>query len=119
MARILCVEDDLNNRTLLREILRRAGFEVLEAGDGYHAQQLLSDESIDLVVLDLRLPGLNGVELTYDIRQNPAIASMPILALTADTANYGNVIEAGCDEFMRKPVHPRAFIEAIQRLLKE
>lgn len=117
MSRILCVEDEVANRVLMRDILKRAGYDVTEVADGASALSALEAESIDLVVMDLRLPGVSGIEITRRIRENPSFESLPIIGLSADLYIVRESIAAGCDESLSKPVHPRNLLEAVKRLL--
>jgi two-component system cell cycle response regulator DivK len=115
---VLIVEDDATNRMLATRILTASGFLYAEATDGEHALELLKGPRPDLVLMDLSLPGIDGWELTRRIRQNAALSSLPVLAVSAH-AMHGDrdrAIAAGCDDYLTKPYRPSELIAAISRL---
>lgn len=115
--RILHIEDNPNNRRVVKRILESEGYEVLEAVDGETGWTMIVNERPDLVFMDLALPGVGGLELTRTIKADPKLASIPIIALTA----HGDIdvervaLSAGCDGFMHKP----ADLEAFRKTLAE
>lgn len=119
MSRILVVEDHPANRKLVRDLLRREGHEVLEAVDGDRALQAARSEPLDLVVMDVQLPGTDGLTATRLLRADPATADLPVLALTAHamTGDEERVLAAGCDRYLAKPLRYRRFLEVVDELL--
>jgi len=118
MFRILVVEDDLNTRKLMCAILRKNRFEVLQAEDGVAALELMDKEHIDLVILDLMMPKMDGYELTEQLRL--AWNNLPILMVTAkqEAADKRQGFIAGTDDYMTKPVDKEEMLLRIKALLR-
>lgn len=116
-SQILIVDDDEGITALLREYLARFGFEAHVAGDGVAMREQLATRSIDLVVLDLMLPGEDGLVLARNVRQRSQI---PIIMLTARSNPYDRVLglESGADDYMSKPFEPRELVARIQTVLR-
>ena len=116
---ILLVEDDPVNREVLRELLLEEGASVVLADDGLVALELARAGSYDLVLMDMRMPHLDGPSATRAIRQLPGWADIPIVALTANAfvEDRQNCLDAGMDEFLTKPVNPDMFVATLVRLL--
>jgi two-component system OmpR family response regulator len=114
---ILVVDDDEEIRTLVGDYLRDAGFETRTAPDGKAMRRELANESIDLLVLDLMLPGEDGLSLCRALR---AESSIPIIMLTARSAVVDRIvgIEMGCDDYLIKPFDPRELLARIRGLLR-
>lgn len=105
MARILYVEDNEDNMRLVRKILTHAGHVVLEAEDGYSGVGAALAEIPDLILMDVNLPDITGLEATAQIKQSPELQNIPVIALTAN-ATVGSreeAIAAGCDDYLAKP----------------
>ena len=105
-ARVLVVDDDSDNRTLLGDSLTREGYLVAAAEDGPTALGRLSEGDIDLVILDVRMPGMDGLEVCKRIRAQPRFERIPIIFLTANQADElreAAGLEAGGDEYLFKP----------------
>jgi len=118
-ARILCVEDNPQNMRLVRKILKHAGYTVLEAEDGLSGVVMAQNERPDLILMDINLPDIDGLEATNRIKAEPHLAHIPIVALTAN-AMYGDeerILNAGCDGYMSKPVSKKILIETIEDYL--
>ena len=118
-ARILCVEDNPQNMRLVRKILKHQGFEVLEAVDGLTGVDLAHKEQPDLILMDINLPDIDGLEATSRIKANPNLQTIPIVALTAN-AMYGDeerVLAAGCDGYISKPVSRVKLISTVKQFL--
>jgi two-component system cell cycle response regulator DivK len=113
---ILIVDDDARNRKLARDVLRAAGFDTLEAASGEDAIALAREELPDLVLLDLRLPGLDGAETLQHLRAEPATARIPVVALTALAGARQALAEAGFDGILEKPIDVGAFPEQVRAL---
>lgn len=107
-AHLLVVDDDERIRELLKKFLIRNGFLVTIARDAAHARRILSGLDFDLIVMDVMMPGEDGVSLTRSLRETLAT---PILLLTArgETENRISGLEAGADDYLAKPFEPRNF----------
>lgn len=105
MRKILVVDDDADNRTLLFEILRRWNCEVVLAKDGLDALASL-DPSLDLVLLDVNMPHMDGFEVAARIRQEPLFSDLPIIMVTAmsDRKDRLHAVEVGANDFVGKPI---------------
>jgi CheY-like chemotaxis protein len=118
-VRILYVEDNDDNIYLIRNRLGRAGYTVLVATDGEQAVGMAAAERPDLILMDLRLPVLDGWEAARRIRAQPETRDIPIIALTACamTGDREKALEAGCDDFDTKPVEMPRLLEKVRALL--
>jgi two-component system response regulator ResD len=116
-AKILIIEDESNIAQLIRLYLEQAGYTVLTAGDGVAGLELHAREHPDLVVLDLMLPALDGMEVCRRIR---AWAATPILMLTARTAEEDRIagLELGADDYLVKPFSPREVVSRVKAILR-
>lgn len=119
MPRILLVEDNELNRDSLSRLLRRQGFEVLQAEDGEKAVRMAVEEKPELVLMDIGLPLLDGYGATQQIRATPGFDAMPIIALTAHALqkDQDRAMEAGCNEFETKPIEFPRLLAKINKLL--
>src|SRR5689334_6507097 len=117
---ILIVEDEPDIRKLVRYNLSQERFKVLEAEDGEQALKLLKTEKPSLIILDLMLPGLSGLEVCKLLRQQRDTAHIPILMLTAKAAETDKVIglEMGADDYLAKPFSPREMIARVRAILR-
>jgi DNA-binding response OmpR family regulator len=116
--RILVVEDDTNTRKLMCAVLKQQGFEPLQAEDGNKALDVMDKEHIDLAVVDLMMPNINGYELTKEIRK--AWVSLPILMVTSkhEPKDKHEGFLAGTDDYMVKPVDEQEMVLRIRALLR-
>ncbi len=116
-AHLLVVDDDERIRGLLQKFLIRSGFLCSVARDAAQARRLLAGLEFDMLVLDVMMPGENGIALTHDLRQRSA---MPILLLTAkgETANRIEGLEAGADDYLVKPFEPKELLLRINAILR-
>jgi type II secretory ATPase GspE/PulE/Tfp pilus assembly ATPase PilB-like protein/ActR/RegA family two-component response regulator len=119
-ATVLLVEDEAPLRGVLRELLQRQGFEVVEAGDGVEALDAVDRAAPSAVVLDLSLPRLDGFGVLSRLRSRPATAHLPVIVLTAkgDEDSEVRVFELGADDFLTKPFRPRALGARLRALLR-
>ncbi len=118
--KILVVEDEADIRELLRYNLAQEGFAVEEAGDGAEALDRIGRRAPDLLVLDLMLPQMSGLELCRRMRSNPETAKLPILVVTAKGAEVDRILglELGADDYVVKPFSPREVVARVKALLR-
>jgi two-component system cell cycle response regulator DivK len=114
--RVLIVEDNEKNMKLVRDVLQATGYSTLEATTGEEAVELALSQAPALVLMDVQLPGIDGVEALERMRQNERTASIPVLALTAQamSGDRERFLEAGFDGYLAKPVDVRKLIEAVR-----
>ena len=114
--RVLIVEDNEKNMKLFRDVLQATGYSTLEATTGEEAIELSLSQSPALVLMDVQLPGIDGVEALERLRQNERTASIPVLALTAQamSGDRERFLEAGFDGYLAKPVDVGELIEAVR-----
>ena len=119
MPNILLVEDEELNRDMLSRRLERRGFTVKIAEDGEQGLELAKEDSPDLILMDLSLPGIDGWEATRQLRSDPSTAKIPIIALTAHALSdqEGKARDAGCDDFDTKPVDLKRLLSKINAQL--
>ncbi|WP_085315395.1 response regulator [Derxia lacustris] len=117
--RLLVVEDNDLNRELAADLLEDLGASVIVAIDGHEALALLGAETVDCVLMDLQMPGMDGLQTTARIRAMPRHARLPVLALTGNAcaSDRARCLAAGMDDFLTKPVEPAALYAALGRLL--
>jgi two-component system cell cycle response regulator DivK len=116
MTRILVVEDQEDNRQILRDLLGSAGFQLIEADDGEKAIALASQHKPDLILMDIQLPLLDGYEATRRIKSDPALKAIPIIVVTsyALSGDEEKAKAAGCDAYVAKPYSPRQLMATIR-----
>lgn len=119
-ALILVADDRASSRELLRTVLERAGYEVLEAEDGEQALLRARSRHPDLVLLDLQMPELDGFGVLAELRGDPRFRDLPIVALTASAmrGDREKILEAGFTEYVAKPASPDTLRETVARLLR-
>lgn len=119
--RILVVEDQEDNRRIVRDLLASVGYEIIEALTGEEGVQSAETHVPDLILMDIQLPGLDGYEATRRIKANPALNHIPIIAVTSYALSGDDVkaFEAGCDGYVSKPFSPRALLAKIREFLQE
>src|SRR5215218_10361291 len=117
---ILVVDDEPGIVTIVRDYLDRAGFRVLVAGDGNTALRIARSERPSLMLLDLMLPGIDGLEIARALRHDPATHNMPIIMLTAlvDETDKLVGLELGADDYITKPFSPREVVARVRALLR-
>jgi CheY-like chemotaxis protein len=118
---ILLVEDEDQLRLVLRDLLEREGFTVVEAIDGVHALDAIDRDAPDAIVLDLNLPRLDGYQVLNHIRARNATATIPVLVLTAhgDEESEVKVFQSGANDFIAKPFRPRALSARLKALMQK
>ena len=116
---ILIVEDNEKNRRLARDILQVKGYRTIEAETAESGLEMAPKENPDLVLMDIQLPGMNGIQALKKLRANEATRAIPVLAFTASVMpqDRREIMDAGFDGFVAKPVNLKEFIAAIAKAL--
>ena len=119
-ATILHVEDNPDNRMLIRDLLQFRGYRVVEVSDGAQALAAAEREQPDIILMDVQLPGVSGLDVARRIKARADLRHIPIVAVTsfALSGDDRKAFAAGCDAYVAKPYEPRELIKLIQRLLK-
>lgn len=120
MNRILIVEDNPRNLKLVRDVLQVKGYATLEAGTAEDGVRIAVEEKPDLVLMDIHLPGMNGIDALRVLRGDPATAAIPVIAVTASVMQDDRrmIMEAGFNAYVGKPINLREFLEAVRVALK-
>lgn len=121
MASILVVEDNLMNMELVAYLLKSNGMEVTQAFDGVEALEMLKKRSFDLILLDIQLPGMDGMEILKNIKENPILRHLSVVALTAHAmqGDEAKFIDAGCIGYISKPIDVSSFIGTVQLFISK
>jgi len=116
---ILVVEDQADNRKILRDLLTSSGFEVIEAVNGLEGVRLAQSCNPDLILMDIQLPGIDGYEATRRIKADISLKDIPIIVVTsyALSGDEKKAFEAGCDAYVAKPYSPREMLGKVQEYL--
>lgn len=119
--KVLIVEDNLQNMKLLEMLLRAKAYTLLKACDGEEALDMAIREQPDLIVMDIQLPKMSGIEVTKRLRQMPVFSHTPIIALTAYAmrGDKERFMEAGCNAYLSKPISTRELPVIIDQMLQE
>jgi two-component system, cell cycle response regulator DivK len=117
--RILVVEDEEDNRRIVRDLLTSVGYEIIEAVTGEEGVKAAETQLPDLILMDIQLPGLDGYEATRRIKANPVLHHIPIIVVTsyALSGDDAKAFAAGCDGYVSKPFSPRALLAKIRQYL--
>jgi two-component system, cell cycle response regulator DivK len=117
--RILVVEDQEDNRQILRDLLGNAGYELVETVDGEQALAAYAKQRPDLILMDIQLPVMDGYETTRRIRTDPESKGIPIIAVTsyALAGDEAKALAAGCNDYITKPYSPRALLAKVRDFL--
>ena len=117
--RILVIEDTEDNRQIVRDLLGSVGFEMIEAHDGLAGVEAALTQSPDLILMDIDLPGIDGLEATRRIRSGEGDRRVPIIAVTsfALSGDEEQTRASGCDDYVAKPYSPRALLAKIREHL--
>ena len=118
---ILYIEDNIDNRTLVRRVLQIEGYRVMEAESGFKAFEILRSEIPDLVLMDINLPDMDGYEITTRLKQMPSLAGVPVIAMTANVmkGDREKTLAAGCDGYISKPIDIDTLPSQIARFLRK
>jgi two-component system cell cycle response regulator DivK len=116
---ILVVEDQEDNRIILRDLLTNSGFEVVEAVNGIDGVRMAKKLLPDLILMDIQLPGIDGYEATRQIKAKANLSSIPIIVVTsyALSGDDKKAYNAGCDDYVSKPFSPRKLLEKVRTFL--
>ena len=119
MSTVLIVEDNEKNMKLARDVLQAKGYKTLEAVTGEDGVKLAKDKVPDLVLMDIQLPGINGIEAFKQIRGDTKTARIPVVALTASVTptDRSAISAAGFDAFVSKPINLKEFLDTVKRLV--
>jgi CheY-like chemotaxis protein len=117
VARILVVEDDPTLRQLLRELLDEEGYTVLEASNGAAALAVVQQQHPDLVVMDMRLPGLDGETATRHLKADPRTTQIPIIAMSVLWDQYSGPTDLLVETWLAKPFEPEALLAAVRQAI--
>jgi two-component system cell cycle response regulator DivK len=117
--RILVIEDQEDNRQILRDLLGNAGYEMTEACDGQEGVAAASTQRPDLILMDIQLPIMDGYEATRRIKAVPELKAIPIIAVTsyALSGDEAKAMAAGCDAYVTKPYSPRQLLAKVNEFL--
>lgn len=119
MSLILIVEDNEKNLKLVRDVLQVKGYETIEATTGEDGIKLAVDHKPDLVLMDIQLPGINGIEALHALRADPSTASIPVIAVTASVMQQDRkmITDAGFDGYVGKPINLKEFLDAVSNTI--
>jgi two-component system cell cycle response regulator DivK len=120
MSVILIIEDNEKNMKLVRDVLRVKGYQTLEAGNAEDGIELATQRKPDLVLMDIQLPGMNGIEALGVLRASPATSAIPVVAVTASVMQQDRkqITEAGFDGYIGKPINLKEFLETVRSMLE-
>jgi two-component system cell cycle response regulator DivK len=120
MSTVLIVEDNEKNMKLARDVLQARGYQTLEATTGEDGVRLAKERRPHLVLMDIQLPGISGIDALRELRADPATARIPVVALTASVTptDRGAINAAGFDGFLSKPINLKEFLETIRKLVE-
>ena len=118
--KVLVIEDNEQNRYLVSFILKKNGYQVIAARDGLEGLNKAKEEKPDLILVDIRLPVMDGYEVTRQLRDLPEFKDVPIIALTAYAmkGDQEKTLKAGCDSYIPKPIIPEEFIKIVDSYLR-
>lgn len=118
---IFHVEDNPDNRLLVRRLLMAYGYQVQEAENASQALEALKTLRPDLILMDINMPDMDGYTLTIQIKSNPDLMNVPVIAITANAmkGDRERTLDAGCDGYIEKPIDVDKFIEQVERFIAE
>ncbi len=113
------VEDNSDNRLLVRRLLQAFGYQVVEAANATMAREILKTQRPDLILMDINMPDIDGYTLTNELKSMPNLMGVPIVAITANVmkGDRERTLSAGCDGYIEKPIDVDRFIEQVERFL--
>ena len=119
MTRILMIEDTEDNRQIVRDLMESVGYDLIEAGDGAAGVAMAAEHKPDLILMDIQLPVMDGYEASRQIKAQPELSHIPIIAVTsyALSGDEAKTRAAGCDGYVAKPFSPRELLAKINEFL--
>ena len=116
---ILIVEDNEKNLKLVRDVLRHTGYQTIEAGTGEDGVRLAKERGPALILMDIQLPGIDGITALGQLRADPATRAIPVIAVTASamTQDRKKILAAGFDGYQTKPIRVREFMDVVRETL--
>jgi CheY-like chemotaxis protein len=117
---ILVVEDNDNNRLLIRDVLQASGYRVIESETAEDGVRMAAEQRPALVLMDIQLPGMSGIEALQRLRADPVTRAIPVVAVTASamTQDRRQIMAAGFDGYQSKPISVRDFLQTIREILR-
>lgn len=117
--KVLIVEDNDLNMKLFRDLLQRYGFETIETAEGSRVIELAREHRPNLIIMDIQLPGVSGIEVTQWLKSDPELSPIPIVAVTAFAmkGDEERIRGGGCEAYISKPITVRSFLDTIQRFV--
>ena len=121
MSQILIVEDNEKNLKLVRDVLQVKGYATLEAGSAEDGIKLALAKQPDLILMDIQLPGMNGIDALKVLRADPATANIPVIAVTASVMQQDRqqITAAGFDAYVGKPINLKEFLDTVRSSLEK
>lgn len=118
---ILHVEDNFENRMLVRRLLLSEGYRIIEAEEALKALEILKTDIPDLILMDINMPEMDGYTLTNKIKAMPGLAKLPIIAITANVmkGDREKTLQAGCDGYIEKPIDVDRFLDQVSKFLQD
>ena len=116
---ILVVEDNDNNRLLVRDVLQASGYRVVEASSAEDGLRMAAEQQPALILMDIQLPGMNGIEALQRLRADPGTRAIPVIAVTASamTQDRRQIMAAGFDGYQPKPISVKGFLQTVREML--
>lgn len=117
---VLIVEDNIKNLRLVNDIMESQGYQTLQASGGYEGIKLARSEKPDLIIMDIQMPDIDGIQVTRILKSERETAAIPIIALTAMVmkGDKEKIIDAGCDGYLQKPIRFDALINTVKQWLE-
>jgi len=115
--KILVVDDDPINRKLIIKIISKKGFQAIEAGNGVEAINTLKTEKVDMILLDIVMPVMDGIEFLKEIKSKPEYINLPVIILTTDDSKKMEVMALGANDVIIKPISPVTLLEKIENYI--
>lgn len=118
---VMVVEDNEKNRKLMRVVLKSKGYAVIEAATGEEALNLLKNQKPDIILMDIQLPGIDGLTLIKQIKADAMTKEIPIIAVTAYAmkGDEQKILETGCDAYVSKPINTQELPLIIEKYIKK
>lgn len=119
--KVLIVEDNALNMRLFSDLLEATGYDTLQCVDGARAVGLALDEQPDLIIMDIQLPDVSGLDITRWLKDDARTAKIPVLAVTAFAMRTDELLvrEAGCEGYLSKPIQVRSFLQTVEDLISD